>query len=76
MANDFLLIIDGSGLLSTQYYGNLPKEVLYAKTEEEKEQFYYKLMKTSSGVFTNGVFGFVKTLISILQYQQPKYLAV
>ena len=37
MANEFLLIIDGSSLLSTQYYGNLPREILYAKTEEEKE---------------------------------------
>lgn len=76
MANEFLLIIDGSSLLSTQYYGNLPREILYAKTEEEKEKYYYKLMKTSHGEYTNGVFGFFKTLLSILQYQKPKYLAV
>lgn len=76
MTNDFLLIIDGSSLLSTQYYGNLPREILYAKTEEEKTPYYYKLMQTSGGVYTNGVFGFFKTLLSILQSQKPKYMAV
>ena len=76
MANDYLLIIDGSSLLSTQFYGNLPKEILYAKTEEEKSQFYHKIMQNSKGVYTNGVFGFVKVLLSILKQQKPKYLAV
>ena len=33
-----LLIIDGSSMLSTSYYGNLPKSILFAKTEEEKEK--------------------------------------
>jgi RNA polymerase sigma factor (sigma-70 family) len=37
--SDYLLIIDGSSLLSTQFYGNLPREVLMAKTVEEKEKF-------------------------------------
>ena len=35
---DYMLLIDGSGLLSTQYYGNLPREVLMAKSEEEREK--------------------------------------
>lgn len=73
---DFLLIIDGSSLLSTQFYGNLPREVLLAKTVEEKEKFYYKIMKTSKGVYTNGVYGFLRTLFSILEKQRPAYLAV
>ena len=34
---DYLLLIDGSSLLSTQYFGNLPREILYAKKQEEKE---------------------------------------
>ena len=41
MENNFLLIIDGSSLLSTQFYGNLPREILFAKTQEEKEKYYY-----------------------------------
>ncbi len=74
--NDFLLIIDGSSLLSTQFYGNLPREILFAKTNEEKEKYYYKIMQTSKGIYTNAVYGFVRTLLRILKEQKPKYLAV
>ena len=74
--NDFLLLIDGSSLLTTQYYGNLPREILYAKTPEEKQQYYHKIMKTSKGVYTNAVFGFLRTLFKILREQQPAYLGV
>lgn len=76
MNDKYLLIIDGSGLLSTQYYGNMPKQLLYAKTEEERSQYYDKLMKTSSGVYTNGVFGFLKSLFSIIRKQKPGYIAI
>ena len=30
------VIVDGSSLLSTCYYAVLPREILFAKTEEEK----------------------------------------
>lgn len=73
---DYLLIIDGSSLLSTQFYGNLPREVLLAKTPEEKERFFYKIMKTSTGVYTNGIYGFLRMLFKIMEQQSPKYLAV
>lgn len=76
MNNDYLLIIDGSSLLSTQFYGNLPREVLMAKTIEEKEKYYYKIMKTGRGVYTNGIYGFLRTLFHILEKQKPAYLAV
>lgn len=72
----FLLLIDGSSLLSTQYYGNLPTEILFARTEEEKAGYYHKIMQTSSGVYTNAVFGFLRTLLKILKEQKPDYLAV
>ncbi|MBP3237726.1 MAG: DNA polymerase I [Lachnospiraceae bacterium] len=74
--NDYLLIIDGSSLLSTQFYGNIPREILMAKTVEEKEKYYHKIMKTSKGVYTNAVYGFLRTLFSILDKQKPRYLAV
>ena len=44
--NDFLLIIDGSSLLSTQFFGNLPREIVFAKTQEEKERYFHKIMQT------------------------------
>ncbi|MBO7363947.1 MAG: DNA polymerase I [Lachnospiraceae bacterium] len=75
MQEPYLLLIDGSSLLSTQYYGNLPREILFAKTAEEKARYYHKIMMTSEGVYTNAVFGFLRTLFSILKNQRPAYLA-
>lgn len=73
---DYLLLIDGSSLLSTQYFGNLPREILYAKKQEEKEAWYHKIMMTSKGVYTNGIFGFLRYLFKIIKEQKPAYLAV
>lgn len=76
MENNFLLIIDGSSLLSTQFYGNLPREILFAKTQEEKEKYYYKIMQNSKGVYTNAVYGFFRTLLRIIKDQKPSHLVV
>ena len=76
MTNEFLLIIDGSSLLSTQYYGNLPREIMFAKTEEERENYYYKIMQTSTGIYTNGIYGFMRTLLKIIREQKPTHVAV
>ncbi|MBE5963068.1 MAG: hypothetical protein E7256_17090, partial [Lachnospiraceae bacterium] len=75
-SEDFLLIIDGSSLLTTQFFGNLPKEIMFAKTTEEKEQYFHKIMQTSKGEYTNAVYGFMRVLLKILKEQKPKYLAV
>ncbi len=74
--NDFLLLIDGSSLLTTQFFGNLPREILFAKTPEEKAKYFHKIMMTSGGVYTNAVYGFLRTLFAILKDQRPRYLAV
>lgn len=76
MHNEFLLIIDGSSLLSTQFYGNLPREIMFAKTEEERSKFYGKIMQTSDGVYTNAIYGFMRTLIKILKNQKPTHMAI
>ncbi len=72
----YLLLIDGSSLLSTQFFGNLPPEVMFAKTDEEKAKYFHKIMQTSKGVYTNGVYGFMRSLMRILKDQKPSYLAV
>ncbi len=74
--SEFLLLIDGSSLLSTQFFGNLPREIMFAKTQEEKEKYFHKIMMTSQGVYTNAIFGFMRTLIRILKDQRPSHLAV
>ena len=76
MDDEYLLIIDGSSLLSTQFYGNLPPAVLMAKTPEEKEKNFPKIMQTSGGVYTNGVYGFLRYLLKILRQLKPTCLAV
>ncbi|MBR3036720.1 MAG: DNA polymerase I [Lachnospiraceae bacterium] len=73
---DYLLLIDGSSLLTTNFFGNLPREILFAKDPSEKEKYYHKIMMTSKGVYTNAVFGFLRTLFKILKDQKPAYLAV
>ena len=76
MKNDYLLLIDGSSLLSTQFFGSLPRQILFAKTLEEKEKFFDKILQTSDGFYTNGVFGFVKYLLKIIREQKPSHLAI
>lgn len=70
------LIIDGSSMLSTSYYGNLPKSVLYAKTDEEKEKHYSEILHTSKGEYTNALFTMLRTLISLYKKTAPDYVAV
>ena len=70
-----LLIIDGSSLLSTSFYATATA-YLMAKTEEDKEKALTRLMKTSDGRYTNGVFPFMRTLLSLIKKNQPTHLAV
>ena len=71
-----LLIIDGSSMLSTSYYGNLPKSILFAKTEEEKEKHYEQILHTSDGKYTNAVYGFLAILFKLLEDVNPDYMVV
>ena len=70
-----LLIIDGSSMLSTSYYGNLPKSILFAKTEEEKEKYYEQILHTSDGKYTNAMFTMLRTLLGIYKKVKPEYVA-
>ena len=70
-----LLIIDGSSMLSTCYYGNLPKSILFAKTEEEKEKHYEQILHTSDGKYTNAMFTMLRTLLGIYKKVKPEYVA-
>ncbi len=74
--NGYFLVIDGSSLLFTQYYGNLPREILFEKDEEKKKQYYHKIMMTSKGVYTNAVYGFVRYLFRVLNTVPPTHLCV
>lgn len=50
------LIVDGSSVVTTNYYATLPKELLYRKTEEERAPLYGKLLpKDENGEYNNAV---------------------
>ncbi len=72
----YLLLIDGSSMLVTNYYGNIPKAIMFAKTEEEKEKYYKDILQTPSGIYTNAVYGMLRTIMKIIKNQKPDYLAV
>jgi DNA polymerase-1 len=66
-----LILIDGSSVLSSCFYGTVPKD--YYK---DREQSLSKLLKTPDGVFTNGVYAMTRALVKIINQQQPSHLAV
>ena len=69
------LIIDGSSMLSSSYYGNLPKQILFAKTEEERAKHYDKIMHAADGTYTNGIFTMLRTVLKIIKNQKPDHIA-
>jgi 5'-3' exonuclease len=71
-----LLLIDGSSLLSSSFFGNLPQEYKYAKTDEEKDKFLEKVRHSTDGEFTNGIFTMLASMLNVIKRQKPSHLAV
>ena len=74
--DNMFLIIDGSSLLATHFYGSIPDGMKMAKTEEEKAKYYKDIMQNSKGVYTNAVFGALDAVLKIIKYQKPDHLLV
>ena len=70
------LIIDGSSMLTTNYFGTLPRELVFAKTEEAKVALYPKIMQTSDGKYTNAVYTSLKQIFKMIQQQRPEGIVV
>lgn len=71
-----LLIIDGSSLLTTSYYGNLPNSMKFAKTREEKALHYGEILQSKDGLYTNAIYGFLTTMFNLIKSAKPDYFAV
>lgn len=72
-----LLLIDGSSLLSSSFYGNLPEEYKKAKTEDEYNKALPLLLHTSDGkYYTNGIYGFLRIMFKIIREHNPTHLAI
>lgn len=75
MSERKFVIVDGSSLLSTCYYAVLPREIMFAKTEEERQKHYDKILHSENGTYTNGIFGVLKATASLLKKQAPDHIA-
>lgn len=75
MAERKFVIVDGSSMLSTCYYAVLPREIMFAKTEEEKQKHYGKILHAQDGTYTNAIFGMLKMVVSLMRKQRPGYVA-
>jgi 5'-3' exonuclease len=71
-----LIVIDGSSILSTSFFGNVPREYYNAKTEEQRNLVLPKLMHTKDGRYTNGVFIMIKVILNMIKAQKPTHLVV
>jgi DNA polymerase-1 len=71
-----ILLIDGSSILSTCFFGNIPREYLKAKTDEEFKLVLPKLLQTQDGLYTNAIYGFCKILRKIEKNHRPDYMCI
>lgn len=71
-----LLLIDGSSMLTTAYYGTLPNEIKWEKDEEKRKLHYDKILHNSIGEYTNAIYSMLKSLSKILDYQKPTHMAI
>lgn len=70
-----LLIVDGSSMLVTSYYGLLPKQILFEKDEEKKKQYYDQIMQYN-GHYTNAMYAMTKTLKKIEKEQHITHMVI
>lgn len=70
-----LLLIDGSSMLVTNYYGNLPKSLMFEKDPEKQKSLYQDIMHSENGEYTNALYGMLRTILKIIENQKPEYIA-
>ena len=70
-----LLLIDGSSLLSTCYYGTLPNEIRFEKDPERQKMLYPKILHDANSRYTNGMYAMLKILRKIMEKQAPSHIA-
>ncbi len=71
-----LIIIDGSSMLVSSFWGSAPNGMRIASDENGYKNHYGSLMKTSTGIFTNAVYPMIRTVINILKQQKPTHMAI
>ena len=72
--NNKFILIDGSSMLVTNYYGNLPKALLFEKDPEKKEKLFSQIMHNDKGQYTNAMYGMMRTILKIIAEQKPTHM--
>lgn len=74
MANEKFILIDGSSMLVTNYYGNLPKAIMFEKDPEKKKAMYNQILHNDKGQYTNAMYGMMRTILKIIAEQKPTHM--
>ena len=74
MASEKFIFIDGSSMLVTNYYGNLPKALLFEKDPEKKEKLFSQILHNDKGQYTNAMYGMMRTILKIISEQKPTHM--
>jgi len=62
-----LLVIDGSAIVSTCYFGTLPSKLKnYSLSEDEREKLFYLISHSSKGDFTNAIQSSLSFILNII----------
>lgn len=74
---DKLILIDGSSILTTSFFGNVSRDFYAMKSAEEKNEYMRKkALQTSTGLFTNAVYPMTRVLLNLIGTQKPTHFAV
>ena len=71
---DKFILIDGSSTLVTNYYGNLPKALLFEKDPEKKEKLFSQILHNDKGQYTNAMYGMMRTILKVMAEQKPTHM--
>lgn len=71
------ILVDGSSLLTTAFFGNVPRDFYQMKTAADKDAYLRrKALQTSNGVFTNAVYPMTRILLNLIEQQRPSHIAI
>ncbi len=74
MGSEKFILIDGSSMLVTNYYGNLPKVLLFEKDPEKKIALYSQILHNEQGQYTNAMYGMMRSILKIIAEQKPTHM--
>lgn len=70
------LIVDGSALLTTHYYGSLPEEIKYCRDKEKQKENYHLIKQGFLGEYVNGVESSLYCILDLLENNPIEHMVV